>query len=284
MTWERTATGGGEVPPSWEEVAQVLRARIRDGVLRAGDPLPALAELAAEFRVERAAIRAALRSLREEGLLAEGTRGVPARVVPDADGPPPARVSLGTRVLEAFDAPDVRIDAVCLTTESLTLALAEPTRRIFSGGSAPRSVRVRVLLPSGDLHLVPPEREGAGPAHERWRAVRAAQSAVLRHSLTAVGRARGLDVEVSFGDLPFTPPVKLYLLNGSEALFGHHCVERRTEEAGGSTAGTSGGLGDRPVLLAFARSSGRAHDLAFVEQSQRWFDGLWAQAATDLPD
>jgi len=155
MTRERTATNGGGGRPAAERVAGVLRTRIRDGVLRAGEPVPTHAALAEEFRVERSVIRQALRMLLGEGLLTVTGRGVPARV---------------------------------------------------------------------------------------------ASGAVLRHSLTALGRTRGIDVEVSVRALPFTPPMKLYLLNGDEALFAHCSVGQRTEETDGTPVGTAEVLGADPAL------------------------------------
>ena len=50
--------------------------------------------------------------------------------------------------------------------------------------------------------------------------MRNAQGHVLRHNLRALRSTHGIDVKVTFRALPFTPPVKLYLLNGEEALLG----------------------------------------------------------------
>lgn len=47
-----------------QEIADVLRERIKAGELRAGERLPTQAELAEEFGVERGAVRQALRSSR----------------------------------------------------------------------------------------------------------------------------------------------------------------------------------------------------------------------------
>ncbi|MFE6935455.1 GntR family transcriptional regulator [Streptomyces sp. NPDC057699] len=228
-------------------MAQVLRSRIRTGVLRPGEPMPTQAVLADEFRVERGAIRQALKHLQEDGLLTAVTRGAPARVaavpgvLPGTDGPLQTSAALGPRVLEAFGVPDVRIDALCLTAESLALAIAEPVQRIRSGLLALRSVRVRILLPAHDL-----------------------------------------DVEVSLREIPFTPPMKLYLLNGDEALFAYYTVTQRSESIGNSQVEMFDVLGSHSTLFSFARASGQVRDEAFVEQSQRWFDSLWSTIATDL--
>ncbi|WP_405630919.1 winged helix-turn-helix domain-containing protein [Streptomyces sp. NBC_01174] len=288
---ERTATNS-DGKPSPEEIAQVLRSRIRTGVLRPGEPMPTQAVLADEFRVERGAIRQALKHLQEDGLLTAVTRGAPARVaavpgvLPGADGPLQTSAALGPRVLEAFGVPDVRIDALCLTAESLALAIAEPVQRIRSGLLAPRSVRVRILLPARDLDLAFPrsvtEEGDGGRVHERWLRLRDVQSGSLRHYLRALRSTHDLDVEVSLREIPFTPPMKLYLLNGDEALFAYYTVTQRSESIDNSQVEMFDVLGSHSTLFSFARASGQVRDKAFVEQSQQWFDSLWSTIATDL--
>ncbi|WP_153175960.1 GntR family transcriptional regulator, partial [Streptomyces sp. E2N171] len=54
---------------SAQEIADILRERIRGGALKAGDRLPTQAELAEEFGVERGTVRQALRALQDDGLL-----------------------------------------------------------------------------------------------------------------------------------------------------------------------------------------------------------------------
>ncbi|MEV5171788.1 GntR family transcriptional regulator [Streptomyces flaveolus] len=160
MTEERTAAhGGGRRTP--QEVADILRERIRSGALRAGDRMPTQAELAEEFGVERGAVRQALRALQEDGLLSDVRKGSPSRVVepgPVREEPQQAMVALAPRLTEAFAAPHVRID-------------------------------VRILLPSRDISLAFPVSVGAGDddaVHQRWLAMRNAQGQVLRHNLQAL--------------------------------------------------------------------------------------------------
>lgn len=68
---------------SSQEIADVLRERIRGGDLRAGDRLPTQAELAEEFGVERGTVRQALRALQEDGLLTNVSKGSPPRIAED---------------------------------------------------------------------------------------------------------------------------------------------------------------------------------------------------------
>lgn len=286
MTEERTAAhGGGRRTP--QEVADILRERIRSGALRAGDRMPAQAELAEEFGVERGAVRQALRALQEDGLLSDVRKGSPSRVVepgPVREEPQPAMVALAPRLTEAFAAPHVRIDAVCLTAESLMLALGEPLRRIHEGRLRPERIDVRILLPSRDISLAFPVAVDVGGddvVHQRWLAMRNAQGQVLRHNLQALRGTHDIDVHVTFRALPFTPPMKLYLLNGAEALHAYYVVTSRAEPTDSGTLEMYDVLGSASLLFSFERRAGQ-RDAAFVEQSQKWFDALWETIPTNL--
>ncbi len=300
VTQESPALNGRK--RSSQDVANALRARIDAGELRAGDRMPTQAELADEFHVERGTIRQALRILQDAGLLTDVARGAPARIADRAAGhvahageePQPTMVALAPRIATAFAVPDVRIDVISLTAESLMLALGEPLRLIHAGRIRPDRVHVRVLLPSRDIDLAFPAAV-AGPAggsaddnaahdhavHERWLLQRNSQGQVLRHNLLALRGTHGIDVTVSFKALPFTPPVKLYVLNGSEALFAYYRVTRREEEIGDEPVELYDALGTQSLLFSFERRAG-AQDHAFVEESQKWFDALWNTIASDL--
>ncbi|MFD7968519.1 GntR family transcriptional regulator [Streptomyces clavifer] len=283
----------GTRKPSAEEVADVLRARIRAGTLKAGDQMPTQARLVKEFGVERGAIRRAVERLKGEGLLTAVTRGAPPRIAAPssadgeaaADGPQQTAAGLGPKILAAFEVPDVRIDALCLTAESLALALAEPLQRIRSGRLAPRSVKVRILLPGRHLDLAFPrpadDSEDAAQVHERWLHLRNIQGGALRHNLLAMRSTRDLDVEVTFKALPFTPPVKIYLLNEAEVLFAYYTVTRREEQIAGSPVELFDVLGSDSTLFPFTVDGG-VRDEAFVAQSAQWFEGIWTTVATDL--
>ncbi|RZU14921.1 regulatory GntR family protein [Streptomyces sp. BK239] len=271
-----------------QEIADVLRERIRVGDLKAGDRLPTQAELAHEFDVERGAVRQALRALQDDGLLTDVSKGSPPRIAeppaPAREEPQPTMVALAPRLTEAFSAPHVRIDAACLTSESLIPALGEPLRLIHGGSIRPERIDVRILLPSRDINLAFPVpvdgRSDDDPVHQRWLAMRNAQGHVLRHNLLTL-RTHGVDVNVTFRALPFTPPVKLYLLNGSEALMAYYMVERREEPTEDGTLDMYDVLGTESLLFSFEKAAGR-RDAAFVEESQKWFDALWETITSDL--
>ncbi|GHI06714.1 GntR family transcriptional regulator [Streptomyces cellostaticus] len=273
---------------TFQEIADTLRERIRAGDLRAGDRLPTQAELAEEFEVERGTVRQALRALADDGLLSNITKGSPPRIaepVPVRDGPSPTMVGLAPRLAEAFSAPRVRIDAACLTAETLMVALGEPLRLIHEGRLRPESVDVRILLPSREISLAfPVSVDGRGeddPVHQRWLEMRNAQGHVLRHNLRSLRSSHGIEVSVTFRALPFTPPVKLYVLNGSEALLAYYMITRREEPTDSGTLDMYDVLGSESLLFSFERQAGQ-RDAAFVEQSQMWFDALWETITTDL--
>ncbi|MFJ3337236.1 FadR/GntR family transcriptional regulator [Streptomyces sp. NPDC086766] len=287
VTQESVAVNGSR-RSSPQEIADNLRERIRAGELKPGDRLPTQAELAQEFGVERGAVRQALRSLQEGGLLSNVSKGSPPRVAaptPARAEPQPTMVGLAPRLAAAFAARQVRIDAACLTAETLMLALGEPVRLIHEGRIRPESIDVRILLPSRDINLAFPisvDRDSDDdPVHQRWLAQRNAQGHVLRHNLNALRATHGVDVRVRFRALPFTPPVKLYLLNGEEALIAYYMITRREEPSDGGTLDMYDVMGTESLLFSFERAAGR-RDAAFVEESQKWFDALWETITTDL--
>ena len=278
---------------SSQEIAATLRERIRGGDLRPGERLPTQAELAEEFGVERGTVRQALRALQDDGLLSNVSKGSPPRVAevghaPRVEAPQPTMVSLAPRLAEAFSAPHVRVDAACLTAETLMLALGEPVRLIHEGTIRPESIDVRILLPSRKINLafpVPVEARGEAdeedPVHRRWLDQRNAQVRVLRHNLEALRTSHGLDVRVTFRALPFTPPVKLYLLNGQEALIAYYMLMKREEQMDDGPLQMYDAFGTQSLLFSFEKETG-PRDAAFVDQSQQWFNALWETITTDL--
>ncbi|GAA4044835.1 GntR family transcriptional regulator [Streptomyces shaanxiensis] len=276
-------------------MADELRARITSGELRPGQRMPTQARLADEFGVERGAVRQALRILQSEHLLTNVSKGAPATVAPDLGKaltgpgapPQPTMVALAPRIAAAFAAPHVEIDALCLTAVSLTLAIGEPLRQIHAGQLKPAKVDVRVLLPSRDISLAfpTPVDATADAADEqlrlRWLAQRNAQGQVLRHNLQALRSTHGIDVRISFRALPFTPPVKLYLLNSTEALFAYYTLARSEVEIDHQQLEMYDAPGIQSTLFAFEQGAG-LRDTTFVEQSHVWFNALWETISSEL--
>ncbi|MFF2368245.1 winged helix-turn-helix domain-containing protein [Streptomyces sp. NPDC058122] len=295
MVPEHAAANGRNRPPqppkSHREVADELRRRIRSGELRAGQRMPTQSRLADEFGVERGAVRQALRILQSEHLLVNVSKGSPATVADQSGGTPSGprawpqstMVALGPRITAAFGVPHVQIDALCLTAVSLTLAMGEPLREIHAGRIKPARVDVRVLLPSRDIDLAfpaPVDGMADDRPRRRWLAQRNAQVQVLRHNLLALRTTHGVDVRVSFRALPFTPPVKLYLLNEAEALFAYYTLARRGEEIDHEYLETYDAEGMQSMLFPFRQGVG-LRDTTFVEQSHLWFNMLWETVSSE---
>jgi DNA-binding transcriptional regulator YhcF (GntR family) len=300
VTTENAAAHGTGRPPTSEDVARALRARIESGALEEGRPLPTQMNLVAEFGVQRGVIRQALRRLQQDGLLTEVTRGAPPRIAArsavrrrEAAGderPQQTMVALRPRITAAFEATHVRLDALCLTTESLSAAIGEQRLRVQDRSVTPESVKVRVLLPNRDIDLAFPRSVSTADTHpdegdlvhRRWLQQRNSHGTVLRDHLTGM-RGHGVDVEVEFRALPFTPPVKLYLLNESEALFAFYTVTVREEEIGRTSVAMYDAQGDKSPLFSFESDEAQVQrDRAFVAESQAWFDALWETIATPL--
>ncbi|MER5278850.1 GntR family transcriptional regulator [Streptomyces sp. NPDC002809] len=286
MTPERTAMNGSR-KPSPEDVAKVLRARMHTGELKPGDSLPTQAVLAGEFGVDRGVVRLALQRLQGDGLLTGVTRGAPPKVAnrPGIRVPQQTAAVLGPRVLSAFENDEVRIDALCLTAESLVSAMAESLTRIRTGGLRPSSVTLRVLFPARDIALAFPRRaepvKGDKAVHERWLRNRNLQGLALRQNLESLRSTSELGIDVAMRALPFTPPVKLYVLNGAEALFAYYTVEEREEMIEGAPTRIFDTLGALSTLFPFESSAG-VRDQQFVAQSAAWFESLWSTIATPV--
>ncbi|MER7179744.1 GntR family transcriptional regulator [Streptomyces hyaluromycini] len=285
VTQENVAVNAGSTP---KEIADILRERIRSGDLRVGDRLPTQAELAEEFGVERGTVRQVVRALQDDGFLVDVGKGSPPRIAeprrpPALDEPQPTMVGLGPRMTEAFAAAHVRIDAACLTAQSLLPALAEPLRMIHEGRFRPERIDVRVLLPSRDIPLAFPTAVDGDDdtVHNRWLGMRNAQGQVLQYNLQGLRSTHKIDVNVTFRALPFTPPIKLYLLNGAEALFAYYTVTRREEQTEDGPLDMYDAVGSESLLFSFEKRTGQ-RDAAFVDQSQKWFDALWETITTDL--
>ncbi|MER6348910.1 GntR family transcriptional regulator [Streptomyces sp. NPDC001595] len=278
--------------PSPDEIAGTLKARIREGRLEAGAKLPTQAELAAEFGVERTTVRRALRALHEAGWLTGVSKGSPPTVAgPPAAGeePQPTLVALAPRLEAAFAEPRVRIDAACLTAETLLLAMHAPMALIESGRVRPESVEARILLPHKDvrlLHPSPAEGWGADAAadeavHRRSVAQYVAQVTVLRQYFRTLRADHGIPAVVRFRTVPNTPPQKVYLLNGSEALLAFYIPARRTVEVESEPRELWDAWGTQSLLFRHHAAHGE-RDALFVAEARKWFDALWEMQGQDL--
>lgn len=269
-------------------MADELRSRIRSGVLRPGERMPTQAKLADEFGVERGAVRQALRLLQQDGLLSNVSRGRPPEIAAPRRGPHepgPSTVTLSEHLRTACEQPHVRIDAVCFTAETLMEAMQSVRLDAQEGRVRPDSVELRCLLPDPDIapaFPVPVDGDAAKAAEiqRELAGQRTSQARVIDLTVRRLRTDSGIDARVTFRLLPFTPPVKLFVLNGREALFGHYQVGRHTKHLPSGEGEVYDAWGKQSLLFRFERDvSGR--DAAFVEQSQIWFDALWETIARE---
>lgn len=277
----------GPQPP--EQVAEALRQRIRSGELAPSTRLPTQRELAGEFAVSRAVIRQALAELEREGYLGSRGRGAPAQVMaPTQEVPRPADVELADRIAAAFQAEHVSVDAFSLTTETLNSALAGPLIAVSAGELTPRSIRVRILLPSPQMQFAFP-RLVADPADPRPLArlqrITRTFSASLQHQLVSLAERKLVPkVQVEIRTVDVLPLYKLYLLNGLEALTGFYQVVSRKVEMGDEEMEIYDVLGLSSKIFRSSRDkdSRDEQEAAFVEESRLWFESLWSTIASPV--
>ncbi|WP_308299022.1 GntR family transcriptional regulator [Streptomyces sp. GESEQ-35] len=269
------------------EIADVLRERIQAGDLKAGDRLPTQAELVEEFGVDRGTVRQALRILQSQHLLTNVSKGSPPRVAEVQAEPQrsrAARVVLISYLKEAFRSPEVRIDAISFTAETLMWALGEMCTAVARGEVHPKSVEVRCLLPGPDVVLPYPDPvdrpELRGEVHRKLKAQIEEQQKVIDFYLSSVMRDRGIETKLAFRSLAFVPSVKQYVLNGTLALQGNYQVARRSYEdlPGEEAFEVFDVSGFKSMLFEFRRDRG-GQDAEIVQDTKECFDALWESNA-----
>ncbi|MFJ8362256.1 GntR family transcriptional regulator [Streptomyces sp. NPDC093984] len=277
-----------------QQVADVLRERIRNGELKTGGRLPSQQKLAEELRVTRTVVRDAQRVLQEDGLLSMNGRGSTARVAEPAvsrEEPQPALALVGLphRLEAAFQASHVQIDAVCLTAETLMRSMDAPLRLVASHRAEPRSVEARIILPAKEHRLFYPaplggwgaDEDADAAVHKRSEEQHVSQVNVLWRQFDRLRVQYKIDARVRFRVVRNTPYHKIYLLNETEVLFAHYHIAARTEEIDGAATPLRDTPGTRSLLFSFdARNGDR--DMSFVDDSRKWFNSLWDSLEPDL--
>ena len=131
-------------------------------------------------------------------------------------------VTLGPIISQAFEQPEVTLDVFTLTSESLNMHIGVQNERIRTGQIAPRSITLRMLLPSEGLD-VPYPRAKDDPDDPRLRDRLNDLTSWHTCSVRSILRALELDglvpsVQLEIRHVQLTPTFKLYLLNGTDAL------------------------------------------------------------------
>ncbi|MEU3461637.1 GntR family transcriptional regulator [Streptomyces sp. NPDC006733] len=289
----------GAVPP-FRRIARELRAEMDRGELAAGDQIPTQEALSRRFKVSRATVQRALDELRKDAYI-DSQRGRGSYVLrasgasrPEHEGrshtgPGPAGVELAEHLEAAFRAPRVTLDSFSLTAETLNSAMQGPLRLIQAGElEPPQSVTVRLLLPFPGAQLAVPRLVGdPEDVRPRERLRRLAQSHALGLQ-SSVGRLADLglvtQVSVEVRSMAVTPVNKLYLLNGTEALFGYYKVVQRTVSYRGEDMDIYDFLGLGATLFHYSAGGvvPDPYSAEFVRRSRDWFDSVWSTIAEPL--
>ncbi|MFF9128123.1 winged helix-turn-helix domain-containing protein [Streptomyces sp. NPDC014889] len=286
MGEERAIDGGGR---EFRRVSDELRARMADGRYPVRSFLPSQRDLAEEFGVSRDTVQRVLRELSNEGWT-ESRRGSGTRVKKNqriqssaAKATRSARgVTLGPLISEAFEQPDVRLDVYTLTSESLDAHIRLQAERIRGGFIRPQSIVLRMLLPATSLPLPYPramDDENAPRLHDRLLAITRRHTDSLRGVLRELRTEQLVPaVEVQIRHAPLTPAFKLYVLNGTEVLFGpYEVIERPVVLETGEEVRALDVLGLGSTLTHHVRDANAdSPGSVFVTSMQSWFESVWA--------
>ncbi|MER5222313.1 hypothetical protein [Streptomyces flaveus] len=173
------------------------------------------------------------------------------------------------------------MDVYTLTSQCLDTHIRVQAERIRSKEIAPQRITVRMLQPAEELKMPYPQVKN-DPAdarpRERLLSIARRSTASLRDVLGNL-RVENLvpEVGLEIRHTPLTPTFRLYLLNGTGALFGPYEVTERPiflEENEGIDAidvvGISAGL-THHVKDDDPDSPGSF----FVDRMQDWFNSVW---------
>jgi DNA-binding transcriptional regulator YhcF (GntR family) len=206
----------------FDVVQNTLMSRLSDGTYRLGAMLPAQREIAADLGVSRDTVRHVVKQMTDHGYL-ETTQGRGSKVVkvPQSESVPPGRPQLYHSMHQAFKRSEVSLDVVALTAESFVGHFELQVGRVEAGELDLRKLSVRVLLPSEDVdHLYP---RGWAPGdtgpQERWRRMARENAGKLRFCRTRL-ESRGVEADVRIRRVRVTPLFKLYVINGTDMLYG----------------------------------------------------------------
>ncbi|MFJ9634101.1 GntR family transcriptional regulator [Streptomyces sp. NPDC101175] len=285
-----TEDGGGK---EFMRVVRELRALINDGSsYPVGSLLPSQRQLAEDFNVSRDTVQRVLGELRSEGWI-ETRQGSGTKVVKGQQIQSPTSkgmVTLRPLLDHAFGEPEVTLDVFTLTSESLSAHILLQAARIRAGEIAPERIAIRMVLPDPSLDL--PYWRTADGLHNDW--LKARFMAITHRSTAAVhdvltglraeGRVSSAKVEIRHSRL--APYSKLYLLNGTEAVYGAYKVYVRpiTQENGQLIEGVTDveGLG-AGLTHHVTDSDPFAQGTVFVRAMQDWFESVWDGPLTSEP-
>jgi DNA-binding transcriptional regulator YhcF (GntR family) len=271
----------------FQVIVDDLETAISDGTYTLGQQLPSQRELQAVYGVSRETVSKALGLLRRAGLISTTQGGpatvtvVPGRAVPPAGSTGQAQGNLRAALREAFEADEITMDVLSLTSETMAQHLGEPVTRIITREISPQSITLRLMLPEiTGMRLAFP-RAVSDPdddrPRKRHRDMVISYAKSLRHSLLSL-RYQGLveKVSVQIRTVPFTPPLKVYLLNKDQLLEGFYALQKWTPAPiQGEEVEILDSLAKDAPLFPYSR---RDYPLK-VDTAQDFFDSYWGQLA-----
>ncbi|MGQ4388896.1 GntR family transcriptional regulator [Streptomyces sp. SAS_270] len=281
----QTGDGRGR---EFQRVLKKLRTRMVNGVYPWGTFFPAQRALAEEFGVSRDTVQRVLKALEDDGWI-ESRQGSRSRVLMTQRMQPAfaqsaklSRTAFGPIIAEAFDRPEVTLDVYTLTAESLDTHIRLQAERIREAKqSAPQRIAVRMLVPSERIALPYPvaknDPSDPRPA-ERVRNIARRSADSLKYVLDSLQVERlvpEVTLEIRHALVP--PTFKLYLLNGSEALFGTYRVaERPIILDSGEVIDALDVVGIGADLTYSVKDADTKSPASFfVDSMQTWFDSVW---------
>ncbi|MFI6894544.1 winged helix-turn-helix domain-containing protein [Streptomyces sp. NPDC050256] len=298
---------------AYQRIADKLRRGINSEEWGPGDRLPTRAQLAERFGVSPATINEALKLLRRDELIvtrqgsgsfvrggAQGDRRTMRRDggsvegggggdtwAVESEGVTP--VMLKPYLAEAFEAPEVTLDVFSMTTESLTKRVSDQKDRIMEGEiPPPRSIKARLMLPDCDSpNLAIPRRiDGADEprVRQRLKAILQSHATMFKEALYELQRCTPApEVEVEVRVVPFSPQVKLYILNRHLALQGFYVPDVGTIQLlpDREEVGIYDAYGTGATLFPYRASDDDAENRrGVVQKCQAFFDSNWKYLAT----
>jgi hypothetical protein len=268
--------GGPAAKPEW--VAGELRDAIDAGRYGPGEKLPSQGDLAGEFEVSRPTVQLALKILESDGVIDPMQRGRRAVVAGDQSEVSEGGIYLADAVETAFgEQQDVTIDYFGFTAETLNSAMQLPIRRMRVGTLQPKSVTLRLMLPSDGAHLALPrsvtDPDDARP-RQRMDGIRSHQVGVLRNQFAQMQRLKvpGTELRFELRTVPLTPTFKLYVLNRLAVYSGLYRVHTWATPLDDDTEVEAYDVAGFNLDL-------RRHTGTYAEELKAWFDSYWGSIA-----
>lgn len=268
--------------PVYKQVESSLRAAILTGAYEPGEKLPSGKALADHYGVARMTVQAALRVLREEGLVVSRV-GSGVYVREHIENP----AGLRPHIERAFTAEQVTIDFFGFTGETLHNALQEPLDKVRVGRLAPRALSIRCLLPDSTIPWALPCDLNTG---EDVPAFRNRNMQIMARHLDAI--CDDVAELVKFGLLDEAsctikvqanaPLFKLYILNAREVFFGFYPVEPHTVRIDEQDYEMLDLMGKNATLFHHeATDDPESLSTRYVHECIHWFSTMWQRIGRD---